>query len=110
MTLRDGGAVSFGDFVSIARAHDENVRHRAKSGEVFDGLVRGAVFAETDGVVGENENDRQLHQSGEADGRLVVIAEIEEGPAEWTQATESHPAHSSAHGVFADAVVNVAAA
>src|SRR5579859_590262 len=100
MRLSDGDAVSFGNFVRVAWAHDENVRHSAKRSELFDGLVRGTVFAKADGVVRENENDGYLHQGRETNSGLVVIAEIKEGSTEGTQASESHSAHGRAHGVF----------
>ena len=36
--------------------------------ELLDGLVRRAVFAHADGVVGEDVDDRDLHDRGQADG------------------------------------------
>jgi hypothetical protein len=48
---------------------------------MFHGLVGRAVFAQTDGVVGEHMDDALLHQRGHADGVAAVVAEGQEGAA-----------------------------
>jgi hypothetical protein len=64
--------------VSLASAGRKSVRSgTARSHQVLDGLVRGAVFAEADGVVREDEDGVRLHERGEADGRLAVVGKCE---------------------------------
>jgi hypothetical protein len=43
-------------------------------------LVGGAVLPQADGVVGEHEHHRELHEGGHPDGRPHVVAEREERP------------------------------
>ena len=40
----------------VGGAHDEQMWNRAQRGEVFDRLMRRAVFTQTDRVVRENVN------------------------------------------------------
>src|SRR5579859_4251320 len=109
MSLCDGDFVTFGDFVRVAGTHDKNIGHGAQGCELFDRLMSGTIFAYADGIVREDINDGNFHESGEADGRFYVVAEIEEGTAEGAKTGERHAAHGRAHGVFAHAVVHVAA-
>ena len=110
MRLRDGHAIGFRHFVGVAGSHDENIGHGAQRRELFDGLVRRAVFADADGVVRKDIDNGNFHEAGETHGRLHVVAEIEKCSAEGAQAAETHAAHRRAHGMFTHAVVDVAAA
>ena len=51
----------------------------AQACQVLDRLMRRAVLAKADQIVGEHEHDRQLHQRGEPDRLQHVVAEGEEG-------------------------------
>ena len=69
-----------------------------------------AVFSNAHRVVGENVNGREMRQCGKADGWAAVIAEDEEGRTAGTEdAVVGDAVHDAAHGVFADAEVEVAA-
>ncbi|MNV15823.1 hypothetical protein D3C71_1065620 [compost metagenome] len=77
---------------------------------MLDGLVRGAVFTETNGVVREHVDHALLHQRGHADGVAAVVAEREEGAAVGDEATvQRHAVHDGGHAEFAHTVVDVAA-
>jgi hypothetical protein len=77
---------------------------------VLDGLVRGAVFAQADGVVREHMDHALLHQRGHADGVAAVVAEGQEGAAVGDEAAvQRHAVHDGGHAEFAHAVVDVAA-
>ena len=54
---------------------------------MLDRLMRGSILAVAHGVVGEDEDGRQLHEGGEANGRPRVVAEYEEGRAEGAAAS-----------------------
>ena len=110
MRLRDGHAIGFRHFVGVTRSHDENIGHSAQRRELFDGLVRRAVFADADRVVREDIDDGDFHEAGEAHGRLQVVAKIEKCSTKGPQTAETHAAHGGAHGMFTHAIVNVAAA
>ena len=49
--------------------------------ELLDRLVGRAVLAHADGVVGEDVDDRDLHDRGQPDGRAAVVAEDQEARA-----------------------------
>src|SRR5260221_12537664 len=72
--------------------------------------MRRAVFADADGIVREDIDDGNFHEAGETHGWFYVVAKIEKCSTERAQTAETHSAHGGAHGVFADAIVNVAAA
>mmetsp|Transcript_45337 Transcript_45337/g.61501 ORF Transcript_45337/g.61501 Transcript_45337/m.61501 type:complete len:539 (+) Transcript_45337:182-1798(+) len=77
---------------------------------MLDRLMRGPILADTDGVVRVDPYAGDLHDGREADGRLHVVAEDHEGGAEGAQARDGHAIANGAHGVLADAEVEVPAA
>src|SRR5262249_44369945 len=66
-----------------------------------------AVFAVAHGVVGKNEERRQLYQSGEPDRRPRVVAEDEESRAESTELGKREPVNGCSHGVLADTEMQI---
>jgi len=54
----DGGFPAYGRFNRVARTPDLHVGDHAQGGGLFDRLVGRAVFAQTDGVVGVDEDGR----------------------------------------------------
>ena len=53
---------------------------------MLDRLVRGAVLAKHETIVGPNVDDRQAHQSGEANRAAHEVRENQEGRVETPQA------------------------
>ena len=98
-------------FLLVAGAPDVEVGDEAQRGDVFNGLVRRAVFTESDRIVGEDVGDGQFHQRGEAYAVTHVVREDKEGAAVSAQAAvQGDAVHDGAHGKFAHAVVEVVAA
>ena len=64
--------------VRVARAQDDEARDGAQGEDLLDGLMGRSVFAHADGVVGEDVDDRDLHDRGQADRRPPVVAEDQE--------------------------------
>ena len=88
----------------------EHVGHGAEGGKVLDRLVRGAVFADADGVVCEDVDNGNVHGAARRMHGAHVIAEVEEGGAEGASRAEGHAVEGGGHAVFADTEVEVAAA
>ena len=106
----EGELPAGGGLVGVGGAEVGEVRDGAEAHQVLDGLVRGAVFAEADGVVGEDEERVDAHQRGHADGRAAVVGEDEEGGAEGDEtAVGRHAVDHGAHAELADAEEDVAA-
>ena len=75
---------------------------------MFNRLVGGAVFAQTNRVVREHMDHALLHQRSHADRVARVVAEGEEGAAIRNEATvQCHAIHDGSHAKFAHAVVDV---
>ena len=76
---------------------------------MLDGLVRGAVLAEPDRIMGIKRRSREPHHRREADRRAHVVRENEErpvlgnGPAVNCETVKDR----AAHGVLADAEMDV---
>ena len=69
------------------------------------------VFAESDGIVGEDEDGVDFHQCRHAQGVAFVFAEHQEGRAErFDAAVQGKAVHDGAHAELAYAVVDVVAA
>ena len=67
------------------------------------------VFADADGVVREDEDGAQLHQSGHSQSIAAVVCESKEGSAVRNEsAVQSDAVQDRAHTEFANTVVNVA--
>jgi hypothetical protein len=77
---------------------------------VLHALVRGAVFAQANAVVGEHVDHADLHQRGHADGVAAVVAKGQEGAAVGdVAAVQRHAVHDGGHAEFAHAVAQVVA-
>ncbi|MNH08630.1 hypothetical protein D3C79_680520 [compost metagenome] len=69
-----------------------------------------AIFTQTDGVVGVNEDGALLHQGGHAQGVAGVLHEHQEGGAVGDETTvQGDAVHDGGHGELAHAVVDVVA-
>lgn len=109
VVLQDG-APADGRLVGVGGPYDVEAGDRAEGGELLDGLVGGAVLAQTDGVMGPDVGDRELHQGGEPDGRAHVVAEDQERTAVGAgEALQGDAVEDRAHGVLTDAEVERAA-
>ena len=76
---------------------------------MFYGLVGRAVFAQADGVVGEDIDDLLLHQRAKAQGGTHVVGEYQEGGSVGDcAAVDSDAIADGAHSVFAHAEVEIA--
>ena len=94
----------------VGRAEDMQVRHGAQAGELLDRLVRRAVLAQADAVMGQHVDDALAHQRGQADRRAHVVGEDEEGAGVGDQAAmQRHAVGGRGHAVLAHAVMDVAA-
>ena len=92
----------------IGRTEHQEVRNDAQRREMLHGLMRRAVLAKPDGVVGHHMNDAQPHQGRKTDGRSAVVGEGEEGAAIGDEATMQREAvHRRGHSVLADTVMDV---
>src|SRR5262252_4852942 len=74
---------------------------------MLDGLMGRAVFAIAHGVVCEDKEGRELHQSREPDRWPRVVAEDEEGRAESAELRQGEPIHNGSHRMLADAEMQV---
>src|SRR3989449_11605037 len=77
----EGGRPGRGGLHAIGGAPDFQVGNGPQGGELLDRLVRGAVLAEEDGIVREDEHAVELRDRGEPDRRAHVVREEQEGRA-----------------------------
>ena len=80
----------------------------AHMGKLFDGLMSGAILANSNGVVSEHVNHRELHQGAQAQGAPHVIDEDEKSRAEGPDFHQAHSVQDRAHGVFTDSEMEIA--
>jgi hypothetical protein len=70
-----------------------------------------AVLAETDGIVGHDEDRPDLHHGRQTDRRAAVVRKAQEGAAVGDQtAVQGDAVRGGGHAVFAHAVMHVGAA
>ena len=78
--------------------------HEADLSLVFDGLMRGTVLTDAEGVVRPDIDHVQLHERGQSDGRLHVVRKDEEGAADGQDAAvQRHAIHHAGHRQLTDA-------
>ena len=58
---------AFDHFIGVGGAEHDKSGDRPQRCELLDRLVRRAVLADADRVVGEDVDHRQLHERGQAD-------------------------------------------
>ena len=106
----ESGGESAGGFFGIGGADDIEIGDDAEAADGFDGLMSGAVFADADGVVGEDINYREAGEGGDANGAAAVVGEDEEcGAAGAEEAIIGEAVEDATHAVFADTEADVAA-
>jgi hypothetical protein len=97
--------------VRVGRTQHPQPGHGTQARQVLDGLVGGAVLAQADRVVGEDEHDRQLHDRCHPHGGPDVVAEDEEGrPVDDQPAVRGHGVQGRSHGGLPHPEVQVAPA
>ena len=83
-------------------------RHRAQALQMLDRLVRGAVLAEADRIVGHDIDDARALQRAQANGGPRIIGEDEERAAVGDYAAmQRHSVHRRRHAELADAVIDI---
>ena len=107
---RDGMGVGRGGLLGVRRADDVEVRDAPERGHRLHRLVGRAVLAHADRVVREDVEDLEARERGQADGGPQVVREGQErGPRTLEHAVVGDAVEDRAHGVLADAEVQVAA-
>src|SRR5260370_7280870 len=74
---------------------------------MLDGLMRGSILADADGIMREDVNYRNLRYSAQAHSAAHVIRENKERRAKRAHFREAHSVDYRGHGVLADADVPV---
>ena len=93
--------------VGVGRPECHEARNGPQHRQLVDRLVRRPVLAHADRVVRADVDHRKAHQCREADRRLHVVEEDEEGAAEGPDAAvRGEAVHARTHGVLANAPVH----
>ena len=100
----------FDDFVGICRSEHNEIGNRPERRELLNGLMGRAVFAQTDRIMGEDVDDRDLHERRQTDCRLGVIAEDQEAGSVRPYFGKRQSVKHGAHRMLTDAEVEVPAA
>ena len=73
-------------------------------------LMRGAVFAQSDGIMRHHMDDADTHQRRQPDRRPAVVREGKKRAAIWDEAAvQRYSVHGGRHGVLPNAIVNITA-
>ena len=100
-----------GRLVRIAWANDDQLRHRAQRGKLFDRLMRWTVLSERNAVVRENIDHPQLHQRRQPNRWPHIVRENEKRRGERNDATmRRQPIRDGSHAMLAHTEVQVASA
>ena len=98
------------DLDGVAGPEHAHVGNGAQRREMLDRLMRRAVFAEPDRIMGHHVDDAGAHQRGEPHRRPRIVGEDQEGRAVRREAAMQEDAvHGRGHAVLADAVMDEAA-
>ena len=79
----DGGPPGLGGFIGITGSDNDEVWHCSEGSQMFDRLMRRAVFTQTDTVMGKHINDFQFCQGRQTDRRPHVIGKNQKRGAVW---------------------------
>src|SRR3984893_15344662 len=68
-------------FLRIGRTNDIDLWHDPHRADCFDWFMRGSIFADTDGIVRENVDVRQLRKCGQPNRSTAIVREDQESCA-----------------------------
>ena len=92
----------------VARPHHRHVRHGSQTGQLLDGLMRRAILAERDAVMGPDVDDAGSAQCRQADAWPHVVGERQERRAKGEQpAMNGDPGQDRGHRVLPQPEMNV---
>ncbi len=101
---------SFGGFDRVSRTENGQVGDGAQGGQMLHRLVGRSIFAQTNGIVGEDIDDRLVHQRRQAHRRAAIVGKHKEragiGP---DAAMQRHAIHGCGHAMLTHAIVDIAA-
>ena len=110
MRVGQGQLPAFGGFHRIARAIHGKVGNDPHGCQMLHRLMRRAIFAKADRVMGHHIDDALAHQGGQADRRAAIIGEHQKRAAIGNDAAmQRQSIHRRRHAMFADAVIDIAA-
>src|SRR5579875_202962 len=97
--------------VRISGSNQREIRDGTQRGKMLDGLMRRAVLAESDRIVGKDVDDVQLHQRRQSNRRPAVVGEHHEARTIRDKtAVQRDTVQDRAHPVLTYAEMQVAAA
>ena len=99
-----------GDFIGIAWAQSDQAGHRAKTGQLFNRLMRRTILTDADRVVREDVECRQFHDRRQPDRIAHIVGEDQEARTEGPELGECHAVRCRTHSVLADPEMKIAAA
>src|SRR5580700_10262260 len=108
MVLLHGDFPGLYHFIRIAGTDQQDAREGAQVGELLDWLMCRAILADSNRVMSEDMNDRQLHQRAETNSATRIVTKDEEPRSIGPHLDEAHPVQDGRHRVFADSKVEIA--
>jgi hypothetical protein len=85
---------AFCGFDRVGGAEHVEIGDDAQRSQMFNRLMRGSVFAQTNGIMGHDIDDPNAHQCRQADRRTAIVGKDQEGAAEGNDpAMERHAGH-----------------
>src|SRR5579883_163358 len=109
MGMLDGDAPGCGGLVGVAGTNDDQVGNGSQGRQLLNWLMRRAILAQADAIVGKDIDGFEPHQRCQANGGTHVIREDQEGCAKGDQtAVEGYAVENAAHRVLADTEVKIA--
>ncbi len=92
----------------IARSPGAEIRRQSQAGELFDGLMCGTIFPQTNRVVGINHDLSGFHQRRHACGITGIFNKHQERCGVWYEATVVRDTVGNrGHTKFTHAIVDV---
>ena len=103
-----GEGPAFRRFHCVRRPEHIQVRNGAQAGNLFHRLMRRAVFAKPDGIMGHDIDNPLFHRGRQSDRGPTVVSENQERAAIGNQpAMQGDPVHHGRHRVLANTIIDI---
>src|SRR5699024_1462394 len=96
-------------FGAVTRTPNIQIGNKAQAGGMLYGLVRGAILAQPNRIMGEHMHHTLAHERSHTNSVTRIIRKCQKSPTKWNiTSMQSYPIHNGSHTDLTYPIINMA--